>query len=367
MTTDSPASTAAVVPPPAPAPVPIPMASPASAPAATAAGPPLRIAIVTPAPPGSRKGNRVTARRWAGILRGLGHRIAVVQEYGGEPCDVLVALHASKSHDSIARFRRDHPDRPRVVALTGTDLYGDIRTDRRAQQSLEWATRLIALQPMAVDELPPPLRAKVRVIYQSCVAPPGYGPGQVVPKRAVFEVGVIGHLRAVKDPFRTAQAARLLPPSSRIRVLHLGGILDPEMAQQARDEMAANPRYRWLGDLPRWRTLRILARCRLLALTSVLEGGANVVTEAIACGVPVIASRIPGSLGLLGTDYPGYFPTGDTAALAALLRRAETDGAFYAGLKARCDQLRWLADPAEERRRWAALLHELALVREQAA
>lgn len=170
----------------------------------------------------------------------------------------------------------------------------------------------------------------------------------------------MGHLRAVKDPFRTAQAARLLPSSSRIRVLHLGGIIDQEMEALALQEMAANPRYRWLGDLPRWRALRVLARCRLLALTSVMEGGANVVSEAIACGVPVIGSRIPGSTGLLGEDYPGYFPTGDTAALAALLRRVETDQVLYTELKARCQQLRWLADPAEERRRWAELLDQLA-------
>jgi glycosyltransferase involved in cell wall biosynthesis len=123
--------------------------------------------------------------------------------------------------------------------------------------------------------------------------------------------------------------------------------------------MATNPRYRWLGDLPRWRALRFLARSRLLALTSVMEGGANVVTEAIACGVPVVSSRIDGSIGLLGEDYAGYFPTGDTAALAALLHRAETDEAFYATLAARCRALAPLADPTEERRRWAALIDEL--------
>jgi putative glycosyltransferase (TIGR04348 family) len=327
---------------------------------------PMNITIVSPAPPTSRKGNGVTARRWARFLREVGHHVSIVQEYAGDTstaCDVLVALHARKSHASISLFHREHPSRPLIVALTGTDLYGDLRSDALAQQSLEWASRLITLQPMGVQELPMRLRAKVRVIYQSCVAPPGSHPA----RRGVFEVCVMGHLRGVKDPFRTAQAARLLPPSSRVRVLHLGGIIDAEMAQQACDEMEANPRYRWLGELPRWRALRILARSRLLSLTSVMEGGANVVTEAIACGVPVVSSRIPGSIGLLGEDYPGYFATGNTEELAALLQRAETDATFYADLMARCRQLRWLADPAEERRRWQALLDELAFAGERAA
>jgi glycosyltransferase involved in cell wall biosynthesis len=114
----------------------------------------------------------------------------------------------------------------------------------------------------------------------------------------------MGHLRAVKDPFRTAEAARLLLASSRVCVLHLGGPLEAGMAERAQAEMASNPRYRWPGDLPRWRALRLLARSRLLvALTSIMEGAANVVTEALAVSVPVVSSRIPGSIGLLEPDY----------------------------------------------------------------
>ena len=142
----------------------------------------------------------------------------------------------------------------------------------------------------------------------------------------------MGHLRPVKDPFRTAQAARLLPADSRIRVLHLGGALSEDMAEQARAEAADNPRYRWFGEQPRGKAQRILSRCRLLSLTSQLEGGANVISEALAVGVPVVSSRIAGSIGLLGADYPGYFPFADTRALADLLHRAETDTEFYNGL-----------------------------------
>src|SRR5436190_6847264 len=144
----------------------------------------MRIAIVTPAPRGSRKGNRVTANRWAGFLRDLGHQVVVVTTYHGGPSDVLVALHARKSYDAIACFRRQYPTRPLVVALTGTDLYGDIRTDPLAQQSLVWADRLVTLQPLGVEELPAKLRDKVRVIYQSCVPPTDV----VRPRRGAFEV-----------------------------------------------------------------------------------------------------------------------------------------------------------------------------------
>jgi putative glycosyltransferase (TIGR04348 family) len=315
----------------------------------------MRTCLVTPAPARSRKGNRVTALRWARLLRELGHRVTVAQRYDGQRCDLLVALHAGRSADSVARFRADHPDGPLVVTLTGTDLYGDIHTSTEARRSLELASRLVVLQPLGVEALPRPLRHKARVIYQS-VPTPAF---RVRRRDDVFEVCVLGHLRPVKDPFRTAEAARLLPPSSRVRVLHLGAALSAGMADQARVEQAANPRYRWLGERPRWQALRTLARCRLLSLTSELEGGANVISEALAVSVPVVSSRIAGSVGLLGPDYPGYFPFGDTEALAALLRRAETDAPFYRALAAQCRRQRALFQPARERQAWARLLKEL--------
>jgi glycosyltransferase involved in cell wall biosynthesis len=172
-------------------------------------------------------------------------------------------------------------------------------------------------------------------------------------------VCVLGHLRPVKDPFRTALAARLVPAASRLRVLHLGAALSPEMAAQARAEAAENPRYRWLGEVSRGRALRLLGRCRLLVLTSEMEGGANAISEALAVSVPVLSSHIAGSVGLLGAEYPGYFPVGDTAALAKLLERAESDATFHLELQQWCKRLRPLVDPARERQSWADLLAEL--------
>jgi putative glycosyltransferase (TIGR04348 family) len=315
----------------------------------------MKVCLITPAPPGSRKGNRVTALRWARILRGLDRRVTVRQEYGGDRCDLLVALHALRSFPSLEHYRAAHPEAPIVLALTGTDLYGAIHTHVEARRALEWATRLIVLQPRGLEALPAAVRDKGRVIYQS-VPRPRVRPA---PRPDRFEVCVLGHLRPVKDPFRTAQAARRLPPASRVQVLHLGAALSEEMAMQASAEAADNPRYRWLGEVPRWKALRVLARCRLLVLTSEMEGGANVISEALAASVPVLSSRIAGSLGLLGEGYPGYFPVGDTQALTRLLKRAETDAGFYRTLHDWCARLRPLVDPRRERHSWQALLREL--------
>jgi putative glycosyltransferase (TIGR04348 family) len=317
----------------------------------------VQIRLVTPAPGRSRGGNRVTALRWTRILRGLGHAVSVDTEYRGGRCDALVALHARRSFPSVERFRRDYPGRPLILALTGTDVYGDLRNDAQARRSIDMASRLVVLQPLALEELPDGARAKARVIYQSATPPPVAHR----PNPRLFEVCVLGHLRPVKDPLRAAAASRLLPATSRVQITHVGAALTPEMRSAALAEAAANLRYRWLGELPRWKGLRVLARSRLLVLSSEMEGGANVISEAVVAKVPVLASRIPGSMGLLGEAYPGYFRVGDTAALAQLLGRTETDAAFYEALRTWCAGLAPLFDPECERQAWKHLLQEVAV------
>ena len=323
----------------------------------------MKIGIVTPAPKESRSGNRVTALRWAKILRKLGHRVSIAHEYRDEEYDVLVALHARRSHPAVARFHRKHPDAPIIVALTGTDLYRDLYSSRRAQNSLKLAKKIVVLQPGALRELDATARRKAHVIYQSVEALGALAThGRTSNKSSSdgFDVCVIGHLRPVKDPFRAAAAARLLPQSSEIRITHIGGAMTRQMEQHARREMRISPRYRWLGELSRPRTLRVLAASQLSIISSRIEGGANILSESIVASVPVLASRIQGNTGILGADYPGLFQVGNAHQLAHLLARAETDPKFLYELKSRVKKLRPLFDPAKEEAAWARLLKELA-------
>lgn len=314
----------------------------------------MRIAVITPAPKDSRSGNRNTAARWARMLRELGHRVIVEVVWSGEPCAVMLALHARKSRDSILRFSRMHPHSPLVLALTGTDLYRDVRSDADARDSIALAWRLVVLQEHALRELSGAARKKARVIYQS--APKI---ARATPYRRYFEVCVLGHLRDEKDPFRAAAAASHLPPDSRIRVTQLGRALDPAMASDARALESSEPRYRWLGEVPHKAALLRLARSQLMVLSSRLEGGANVASEAIATRVPVLASRISGNIGMLGKDYAGYFPLEDERALARLMRRAESDANFYRLLKTQLRAREPLVSPRREKDALRALLREL--------
>ncbi len=294
-----------------------------------------RILIVTPAPRGSRKGNRITANRWSRLLKASGHDVRISEEFTGQRCDVLIAFHALKSAASIDRCSQTSPDRPIILLLTGTDLYGDIHRNKAAADSLNKASRLVLLQSHGIHELPARLHSKVRVIIQSA-EPPRRSPQ---PLKRAFEICVSGHLRPVKDPFRAALASRKLPASSKIQITHIGSALSPTMERRAVDEMVRNDRYRWLGEVSNSKARQLLARSRLLVLSSKMEGGANVISEAIAASVPVLASRISGSIGLLGDDYPGFFEVGSTAQLTALMNRCEDDADFYGELLFHVKQL----------------------------
>ena len=306
----------------------------------------MRIALVTPAKAGSRTGNRHTALRWAAMLRAAGHRVEVTSEWAGQgDPDVMLALHARRSHASVLAFARAFPERPLVLALTGTDVYRDIHASREARESLELATRFITLQREAALELPRRLRAKVRVVVQSSATRLRHRP---VSTR--FRACVIGHLREEKDPLRAALALSHLPASLQIEVVQAGDALDEDLALEARALERGDARYRWRGGIAHARALALMASSHVLVVSSRMEGGANVVSEALRIGLPVIASRIPGNTGLLGRDWPALYPVGDERALARLLKRVATDAAFHARLLRRTQALRDSVAPESEAR-----------------
>ena len=330
------------------------MSGPASAPAPNNIS--VKIQLVTPAPLNINNGNRVTALRWANIFKTLGHRVRVRQVYDGKPCDVLIALHALRSAESIRRFHAMQPSKPLIVVLTGTDVYRDIHKSKKAQQSLELATRIVALQSMALRELPSKFRAKAKVIYQSAESL------QLTNRNANghFNICVVGHLRDEKDPLRTALAVRDLAPASKIQVTHIGQALDKKLGAKTRAETLRNSRYRWLGQLSHRKTREQLAQSQLVCITSRIEGSSNVLSEALASRVPVICSKIPGLIGTLGNSFSGFYPVGDTDKLRRLLQRAETDKKFYRALKRQCRSFAHKVKPQQELAAWKNLFRELA-------
>lgn len=308
------------------------------------------VLIVSPALAAANNGNWHTAARWARLLRG--HcRTAIDSVWRGQRCDLLIALHARRSAPSIDAFVHAHPARRPIVVLTGTDLYRDIRDDPLAQRSLQQAGTLVVLQELGPLALPQAVRAKCVVIVQSAAAlTPAPPPG------AVLRVAQVGHLRDEKDPRCFMRAALRLRARRDIRLVQVGGALDPAFADAALATQAETPNYRWRGDLPRAAARQQIRTAHLLVNTSRMEGGAQVIVEAARSATAVLASRVDGNVGMLGTRHAGLFELGDDAALAALIERARDEPAFLAMLRAQTVARDPLFEPAEEQRRLLELI-----------
>ena len=317
------------------------------------------LTIISPALADANNGNWQTARRWCRFLS-LGHRVEVRRDWSPEDGfaddprklpDAMIALHARRSAPAIERFAAT--GRPLAVVLTGTDLYRDIHSDPVAHRSLERADILVCLQALGPRMLPAPLQARSVVIPQSARR---LRPGR--PRRSTFDLLLVGHLRPEKDPLTATRAlARLSDPN--LRLIHVGDARDAACGAAFAEAAAADGRVERRGALPHPATRQLIRRGRVLLLPSVMEGGANVLIEAVTAGVPVIASRIDGSVGLLGEDWPALFEVGDDAALAALIVRCRDDPSFLEALQARCAALAPAFDPARERAAVRALAHNL--------
>jgi len=321
----------------------------------------LRLTLITPAAQGSRAGNRATARRWASLLEDAGHRVTLRHvdqpSLPGAAPDAILALHAWRSHAAIQAWRQSHPRTPLIVVLTGTDVYRfQYSHPAQVYDSLDRADALIGLHDCLQEDVPHRYHAKLHTVHQSAQPLP---PAAPAPGRRYVNVLVAGHLREEKDSLRAAYAVRELPKASRLRVVQLGGAHSDDWAEAAREEMAINPRYRWLGDRPHWQVRQWMARAHLMVISSRMEGGANVVSEACIAQLPVIASDIPGNRGLLGGDYQGYYPVENTDRLRECLLKAERDPAWLARLALQVERKAPLFTPQNEQK---SLLEALSAV-----
>ena len=322
----------------------------------------MRIVIVSPALADANNGNWRTAQRWQRFLAALGP-VRVVSRWPDADAgrdEVMLALHARRSAEAIRAWHAAHGARGLGVVMTGTDLHRDLPVSPEAQASLRYAQAVVVLHERGLAALPDTARAKARVILQSATA------RQTRPKtRQRLTAVIVGHLRPEKSPETIFDLAHRLRNVPGLRLVHLGAALDPDLARLAEATMQACPGYRWRGALPHATVRAAIQRAHLLIHPSRMEGGANVVIEAVTSGTPVLASAVEGNIGLLGEDYPGYFPWGDAGRLAELvlrLRREQVAGegelwpALQAGIAARARSL----TPECEKARVQALAHELA-------
>ncbi len=148
---------------------------------------------------------------------------------------------------------------------------------------------------------------------------------------AVLMVGII---RSVKRHEVALEAvARALPEIPNLRLLLVGDGPRSEAMQQLAEQLGIAGQVRFLGhrdDIP-----DLLEAADAFLLTSRSEGVPQAVTQALGCGLPVVATRVGGVPELIIQEHTGLLAEAeDVAGIAAALTRLSQDPALAARLGA---------------------------------
>ena len=302
------------------------------------------------------QGNTVTADRTELILRSAG--FSVISEggsYSGRDAKCLIALNARRSAAEVAGFDELNPGRQIIVVVTGSDINHPQMEDECSdtRKTMVRADALVMLHETDLEALPAELRKKAECIFPSVKLPGGIKHRPWDGDR--FEVIMAGNLRAVKNPQLAVEGALLLTDDSPVFISSYGDA-PAELAAEMTLASEQAGHFQWCGKVDHDSLMEKMARAHLLLNTSTLEGGANAICEAVSMGLPVVASDIRGNIGMLGSDYPGLFASGDAKAMVGLLQRCAETASFHADLKRAVEQRAVLFDFARESEAWVGLL-----------
>lgn len=335
------------------------------------------VLISTPFGPESHSGNWRTAARYAALLESSGFLARLMVGQGTEDAwlgvDAAIVLHARRSHAVATRARERHI--PYAVVLTGTDIYGDLGAQgvpahaAMCIETIQGAILAVALQQEAARALKERCAAMAGVVCPEVVTIRQATPWSVQPdahREGATRCIMVGHVRAEKDP-ETGVKGFLIAQSQQpgLRLVHVGGSLDDALMGRLKAmQDQYSDAFQLQGMVSHDEVRRWMDQSDVLIHPSQSEGGALVLGEAVARGLYVLASDIPGNVGVLGPSYPGYFEVGKPEALSGLLLQLQYDQVLRARLSEATSKLRMtLCDPLAEARALDSVVQRLLVSR----
>ncbi len=136
----------------------------------------------------------------------------------------------------------------------------------------------------------------------------------------------VGRISEQKGIFQLLEAARALPDEVSL-VLCASSPDTPELAARLQAAVAGRPRVQWINAmLPVSEVVQLYSHAAVFACPSIYEPFGLINLEAMACGTPVVASRVGGIPEVVVDGETGWLvPPGDPATLAEALRVSLAD------------------------------------------
>ncbi len=305
-----------------------------------------KIALVSPYTLPFYSGNSILAQRLADGLSGRGFTVAVYdallddcEEALAFAPDILHTLNADKTYPWAERFLAKRP-LPWVITLTGTDYSnwcGIAEPPDHIGKSLARAAAVTVFHEAAARDLRnalPAIAAKVEVIAQ------GVARGKcrddrmslrsrfgMAPDDTVFLM--VAGIRPVKNLGLAVEAfAEVARRGCNARLFLVGPVMDQREADRVLFMGKALRCFTYLGARPSEEVRIIMRAADVLLNTSLHEGMPGAILEAMAEGLPVVASAVPGNAALVRHEENGLlFDPGNSPGLVdAVIRLAAAAG-----------------------------------------
>lgn len=231
---------------------------------------------------------------------------------------------------------------PLVTTLRGDDVKraGVSRIDRWLLEVACRRSRVIVCvsdaMAASLKAMLPGIEAKVHVVRNGVDDVFLAVPREARAENAPVRIGAIGSLIPRKGfdvLLRAIHHMRHVP--AELTIVGAGPEKNALMAQVV--ALGVEERVTFAGELPPADVPEFLASLDIFVLSSRSEGRPNVVIEALAAGLPVVSTDLPGVAGLIGDTTGWRVPTDDAVALGAALDDAcsDTDRLARMGASAR--------------------------------
>jgi len=302
----------------------------------------MKIALVSPHTLPVCRGNSLTVQRLYDGLLNRGHSVRLFGSTKDAPedlaafgPDLMHSLHALQPHAWLQQSGMLGTC-PWVVTMTGTDYNSGV--DPEALQALSDVRALIVFHAEAatrVRECFADLADRVHIIPQAVQMPERMTAIREDARRAgdlapdEFVILMAAGLRPVKNIAYALEAfSRFKQKHRQARMLLAGPCLDEDEGQRVLAAGEGINGFSYLGELPHERVLDLMQAANIFLNTSLHEGMPGAVMEAMAAGLAVIATDVPGNRALIanmrtGVLVPLHAPQVLSEAFEMLAARAE--------------------------------------------
>jgi len=306
----------------------------------------LRIALVTPFALPFPCGNSVLAQRLRDGLHKTGEFEVAFFDCGADAADrvarfapqLLHSVNAERPYPWIKKYFLQGKKAPWVITLTGTDYNawcGVSAPPEAVRVSFARADALVVFHEdarEAVRQCLPAAASNIHVIAQG-VTPPASGSDTqrirqrcgIRPEAVVFLMAA--GIRPVKNLAAAFAAFSEVEKSVPAAELLLAGpVIDREEAERIFSLGSRLRCFRYLGEMAPPAVRELMAAADVFLNTSLHEGMSGAVLEAMAAGLPVIASNVTGNRALVRDNENGLlFAPGETAELTGAAVRLALD------------------------------------------